>query len=442
MSRVGIVIHRGNGDREVPDSLGVDAVDGDGKNFVAVGNLILACVRIGRHVVSHGVAALVGKGDRSVHVSELDTRNILVFAGAGVGGEVLLHFVVGDIIGEFRGGRSPVVKNFVEFAGHIALADDLDSLFFCHSLDLLGRTGRIGKFAFLSAPGDKSFVVKEHFHVGCEKIGIFGTVAVIVDLVELLLLIEVERVRPVGLEFFVKEFHRLVEVGDKVSVSRTGIFALIIDEKFAETRGVDIIHVVLRILVLSCDLVVRAVERADTVARLLRETLGKALLLVLVARLRAVFLKTHDIGRVNGAGTGVHGVEVYVIVKENVLDGEVRTVGVTNVILYYEIISRGVRSAVGYDTEVFGHYVLVLAVSVIARLVVADHADLGKSHDVAVGSRSREERVKNLIYFLRGKYERRGFVVELVLFALAADQQQTAGGNGKNEHQRYRAFSE
>ena len=66
----------------------------------------------------------------------------------------------------------------------------------------------------------------------------------------------------------------------------------------------------------------------------------------------------------------------------------------------------------GNHCQIFYYNGFVVAIGNISVLVVSKHTDLGHTNHVAIGCRSREEGVENLVYFLGGKYQCVGFVVE------------------------------
>ena len=220
---IGVVIHGRDGEREVPNRLGVYAVNLNGQHLVARFDtrfdLALYVVR-GRAVSlavylpgvrAQAVRAAVGKAN-ALDVGECERIRRA---------EMLFHFRI-DYVRIELVCRAPHSDYFLDFRRHLAHVHVLDCLLLAPRFER-GNVVGYSRFeqAVFSVPGDIALVVQEHFHVGAEQVFIF--LARLVG--EHKLGIRIERVRPIGFELLRKQLDSLVVVVGKVRV-RVALLAL------------------------------------------------------------------------------------------------------------------------------------------------------------------------------------------------------------------------
>ena len=380
-----------------------------------------------------GLAA--GKSNRLRSVCKFDTGNVVVLSYLIL--EVFLHFLIGYAIEQFGSG-TPVLHDFGNIVGDFAFVNSVDSLCFGPVFKFGGvERERAFHLAFLFIPLQIVFVVEEHFDVGCNDVFMFDVLAVYFGNKHEVG-IGILCVGEVFLQFVSEHGQSGVVVLYEVFISIAGICFHILLKFCTERSFVEVCALVV-VENFGCDFG----KRTDTIGCFCFELSLEAVLLSLVVFLRAVLFKTDYIGGVNGTGSGIDGIEIYIVVEKNVFHGKIRSVGKTNVVLQNEIIGGGIAFGVVLRLEHFGYNRFVGSVSNAAVLIVGEHSYLSHVYNRAVGSAGGEERVENLIYFLSGEHESVFFVVisrvsfaAVVVIAIAACQSGYAERHAKCKRQR------
>ena len=186
-----------------------------------------------------------------------------------------------------------------------------DCVIFCPSLQF-GRIVGQGRFKFciLFVPADETFVVKEYFNVGGEKVFINGAVFVGENGIFIL----VHRVGVVGFQFFVEKFYCLVVVGLHVFFA---VFFSVLNQISLETVACQTFGTVV-----FDNFVASVNQSVDSGSSNDLELQFEVVLFVFSGFLGTIFFQTYDIGRIDCGRTGVSRIKIDVKVEKDVLHGE------------------------------------------------------------------------------------------------------------------------
>ena len=443
---LGVVVLGSHREGEVPDSLGVGALDGDLEDVVLLG---VDGSAVGVVVVCHGVGAVLGGhgGDVGGVTQGNDARDVghsqLAVLDVGVEDDLLGG---GGVAGQQLLGGSPVHQDGVQLLVDLGIVDVLDGGFLIlHHVGVVvaGDLLDLGLdvlvvLVLLVLDGDVALGVHEGGDlielarglVGLLQIGLLGG-----DVVGIELLVEVlEGQLVVGQQVVHGDLggiignSLLVAAGQAVHLD--GGHHLIIGRAVAALGG-GLTH-----------LLVEVDQLVDTVLGTVGSLLGDLVVGTAVPRadgLGAVVPQTQNVGGVHSGGAGVDGIQIHVQVEHDVLDGQGMTVGVGDAVLDDEGVGGVVGGAVVDHVVVLDHHGVLVAAGhhdLTVYVVGAQHTDLGHAHDGAVSAGGGEEGVEETVQLLGHDDQSVGLSAALVGAgreegdrAQAHDQRQSHGKN-------------
>ena len=333
-------------------------------------------------------------------------------------GDILFHFVVYDVVKQVACGL-PTGDYLCKLRRNDTEVNAFDCVFLGHACGVFAvvviavihlAVAVVGVFV----PLDFAFVVQEHFVVvGNQFFAVLTSYFLTVFVTKHEVLPCVDGVFVVVVQFFVKQFDCLVEVVNNVLsvfVCRTVLCKFFRKSNFVGNAGI------------LQNRVCGGNKRKNTRVCLTFELSGILFLFLFVVGLRAVSLKTYNIGTVHRAAARVGRVEVHVHVEQHVLDCQRAAVAEFDVALEYKLVVGVLFAAffVGFFFVIFHHYRFGVAVSDLTFAVVGKHTYLRGSDYVAVRRSRAEEGVEHLVHVLRREHKRVGFVVVIDCVVLRA----------------------
>ena len=389
-----VVVLGSDGQGEVPNSLGVNALDGNLQDVVLIGIGGSAKLVVGG---SDGVLGAVDGDLLASHIGVAqgnDTGDVLDLQA--VSGHTCVQQNFLSLCGELGlqlAGGCPQGQNLIQLGGDVVVEDVLDSLF--HGIDRLlivagGQLldlGAVGLAVGL-APLDGNIAFHAHeledgvLELGTGLVGFVGEGLLCGGIVTGQLSLEqLHSVLIVSQQVLVGDFSGVV--GDGSLIAGAQLIVVILND-FLHISDADIGNAG---LLLFC------LEQVDQLQQTVLSSLGSGRIDSLVAAagtgqslLGSVLSQTDDVGGVHGIGTGVNGVQIHIVVEQNVLHGQGVAVRELDAVLQNEVVGYG-AVIVGDDCVVLSCNGLVLAISdgdLAVFVAGADHADLGHSNDGAV----------------------------------------------------------
>ena len=404
-----VVVLGSDGQCEVPDCLGVDAVDGNLQHIVlalvcdsAVG-IVSGCDLVIGAVDGDGGTGLIGVAQRN------DTGNVLDSQSAVIGNILVQDdfLCLGSKLIAQSGAGCPVLQNDVQLAGDLVVEDVVDGCFLggdgggvCRGQGLDGGTVDLAVSTFGILDIHVAFGVHEAenfileflmglvrlVHIGFLCAGIVGLQFLTEQLQSMLVVIQ---------QILIGNCACIVGDGGLVAgadgVSNNRCLHGIVGNFFGSGSlhlGVEQVH-----QLIAAGLGTTCCGRCDQVVGIIgcgADSLG------------AVLVQAQNVGGVQGVGAGVNGIQIDVVVKQDVFHGQGMTIGELDAVLQNEGVGGGVVGIFD-DVVILDDHGFILAVGnfhFAVHIVSAQHADLGHADDGSVRCGGVEERIKQAVQLL------------------------------------------
>ena len=377
-------MHGRDGERKVPDSLGVYALDGYLKHFVLLAQRVAVVVGIG---LARTVDAADGGHDA------VNALEVLALCFGGV------HI-------EYGVGGNPAGENLFKAQRHTSyLLRESFAVLEVGAVNGLNRPVLIGLTRVVGKP--QVFFFLEILGV----LGVYLIVAVFVFYKFALAVFEKQRgilsvVKHENLPHFgespvlVGILVGVVPVGLQLLAELDGDGLVVFFKVGLLFRGPDIVGLVGRRNGAVDELcVLNKVKSAlfCLIVELILERAHGVVTDVGAGALHTVLLEAHYFGGVNGRAARICGVEVNVEVEKYVLYGKRRAVRELDAVFDNEFVNGVAAVGTGGDAVVLDHDGLVVAANDVALFIGGKHAYLRHSHDGGVVSGSCEKRVENAV---------------------------------------------